>query len=112
MSRDDHSVSGNGIDAISLPFDLVELETFLAVAELGSFSAAAKKMHVSQPSVTNRVQRLEAMPKTTSSSARRAACRSRPTARSSRIARGSRFRICANCCWIFSRGRHRRDCAP
>jgi DNA-binding transcriptional LysR family regulator len=41
-------------------FDLAELETFLAVVELGSFSLAAKKLHVSQPSVTSRIQRLEA----------------------------------------------------
>lgn len=64
MSRDDHPVPAEGLDAISLRFDLVELETFLAVIELGSFSAAARKMHVSQPSVTNRVQRLESVMKT------------------------------------------------
>jgi DNA-binding transcriptional LysR family regulator len=40
-------------------FELAELETFMAVIELGSFSLAAKKLHVSQPSVTGRVQRLE-----------------------------------------------------
>jgi DNA-binding transcriptional LysR family regulator len=49
-----------GGDAPSMRFDLAELETFLAVVELGSFSLAAKKLHVSQPSVTSRVQRLEA----------------------------------------------------
>lgn len=38
---------------------LVELETFLAVAECGSFSQAAELLHVTQPSVTSRVQRLE-----------------------------------------------------
>ncbi|BAN26277.1 LysR family transcriptional regulator [Caballeronia insecticola] len=64
MSRDERFTSDEGIDAINLRFDLVELETFLAVVELGSFSAAARKMHVSQPSVTNRVQRLESMLKT------------------------------------------------
>jgi DNA-binding transcriptional LysR family regulator len=64
MSRDARSVTAESIDPISLRFELVELETFLAVIELGSFSAAAKKMHVSQPSVTNRVQRLESMLKT------------------------------------------------
>jgi DNA-binding transcriptional LysR family regulator len=47
-----------------LRFDLVELETFLAVAELGSFSAAARRLHISQPSVTGRVQRLESTLKT------------------------------------------------
>ncbi|MEJ7685546.1 MAG: LysR family transcriptional regulator [Variovorax sp.] len=39
--------------------DLAELETFAAVAELGSFSAAATRLHLGQPSVTNRIQRLE-----------------------------------------------------
>jgi len=43
---------------------LSDLETFVAVAELGSFSAAAQHLHVSQPAVTNRVQRLEAAIKT------------------------------------------------
>jgi DNA-binding transcriptional LysR family regulator len=42
-----------------LRIDLTELETFVAVVELGSFSQAAKRLHVSQPSVTARVQRLE-----------------------------------------------------
>ena len=45
--------------AASLHIDLSELETFLAVVELGSFSAAAARMHISQPSITARVQRLE-----------------------------------------------------
>ena len=36
-----------------------ELETFVAVSELGSFRRAAEKLGVSQPSVTSRVQRLE-----------------------------------------------------
>src|SRR5690606_21191519 len=36
-----------------------ELETFIAVSELGSFRRAAEKLGVSQPSVTSRVQRLE-----------------------------------------------------
>lgn len=40
--------------------DLAELETFVAVAKLGSFSLAAQQLHVTQPSVTGRVQRLEA----------------------------------------------------
>jgi len=42
-----------------LRLDLIELETFIAIVELGSFSQAALRMHVSQPSVTARVQRLE-----------------------------------------------------
>jgi DNA-binding transcriptional LysR family regulator len=40
-------------------FELAELETFLAVVRLGSFSLAAEELNVSQPSVTNRVKRLE-----------------------------------------------------
>lgn len=38
---------------------LSELETFIAVAECGSFSLAAKHLSVSQPAVTARVQKLE-----------------------------------------------------
>jgi len=37
-----------------------QLETFLAVAEAGSFRRAAERLQVSQPSVTTRIQRLEA----------------------------------------------------
>lgn len=44
----------------SAGIDLVELETFLAVAETASFSQAAERMHITQPSVTARIQRLEA----------------------------------------------------
>lgn len=52
---------GGQADLISaLGIELVELETFLVVAETGSFSAAAERLHVTQPSVTGRVQRLEA----------------------------------------------------
>ncbi len=41
--------------------DLVELETFIAVATAESFSSAAQQLHVTQPTVTGRIQRLEAM---------------------------------------------------
>lgn len=44
-----------------LRFGLDELQTFLVVAELGSFSRAAEKLNLSQPSVTGRIQRLEVM---------------------------------------------------
>jgi DNA-binding transcriptional LysR family regulator len=64
MSPDTRPVPPESADAISLRFDLVDLETFLAVVELGSFSEAAKRMHVSQPSVTSRVQKLESVLKT------------------------------------------------
>jgi DNA-binding transcriptional LysR family regulator len=42
-----------------LRFRLEDLETFLAVAETGSFSRAAEHLGLSQPSITSRVQRLE-----------------------------------------------------
>jgi len=42
-----------------LKFKLEDLETFLTVAELGSFSRAAEMLSLSQPSVTGRVKRLE-----------------------------------------------------
>ncbi|HEY0295985.1 MAG TPA: LysR family transcriptional regulator [Bordetella sp.] len=48
------------IDPPSLTrLELAELETFLWVAREGSFSVAARKLHLSQPAVTNRVRRLE-----------------------------------------------------
>lgn len=43
-----------------LSLDLAELETFVAVAQAGSFSAAAQQLCVTQPAVTGRVRRLEA----------------------------------------------------
>ena len=36
-----------------------ELETFLVIAELGSFSRAAERLALAQPSISNRIQRLE-----------------------------------------------------
>ncbi|CAM4073794.1 LysR family transcriptional regulator [Bordetella tumulicola] len=48
------------IDRPSLTrLDLSELETFLWVVQEGSFSDAARKLHLSQPAVTNRIKRLE-----------------------------------------------------
>ena len=43
----------------SLHIELVDLETFIAIVDLGSFSQTALRMHVSQPTVTARLQRLE-----------------------------------------------------
>ena len=40
--------------------NLQQLEYFLASAERGSFSAAAEALHLSQPSVSEQVRRLEA----------------------------------------------------
>ena len=42
-----------------LRFHLPELETFLVVLEEGSFSRAADRLAISQPSVSSRVKRLE-----------------------------------------------------
>lgn len=38
---------------------IAELETFLSVADLASFSRAAEQLHVSQPAVSKRIARLE-----------------------------------------------------
>ncbi len=40
-------------------FDFIDLHTFLAVAELGSFQRAAESLHLSQSAVTRRIQKLE-----------------------------------------------------
>ncbi len=40
-------------------FDFTDLNTFLVVADLGSFQRAAESLHVSQSAVTRRVQKLE-----------------------------------------------------
>ncbi|VVQ26524.1 LysR family transcriptional regulator [Pseudomonas fluorescens] len=40
-------------------FDLADLRGFLAVADLGSFSAAAQAMHLSQSALSRRVDKLE-----------------------------------------------------
>lgn len=49
------------VRAGTLRFGLLELETFLTVVDCGSFNAAARKLHISQPAVTHRIQRLEAI---------------------------------------------------
>ncbi len=48
----------------ALRLSLPELEAFLMVAKCGSFSEAALELHLTQPAVTARVQRLEAAVKT------------------------------------------------
>jgi DNA-binding transcriptional LysR family regulator len=39
--------------------DLATLNTFIAIAELGSFSAAAERLHLTQPAVSKRIASLE-----------------------------------------------------
>lgn len=40
-------------------FDLADLRAFVAVADLGSFRAAAENLHLSQPALSRRVDKLE-----------------------------------------------------
>lgn len=40
-------------------FDLADLRAFIAVADLGSFSAASQALHLSQPALSRRVEKLE-----------------------------------------------------
>ena len=40
-------------------FDLQELQAFVAVAERSSFRAAAEDLHLSQPALSRRVEKLE-----------------------------------------------------
>ncbi len=40
-------------------FDLADLRAFVAVAKLGSFSAAAGELHISQPALSRRIEKLE-----------------------------------------------------
>lgn len=50
----------NGVgDKERFDISLEDLQTFLAVADLGSFSRAADRLSLSQPSISNRVRRLE-----------------------------------------------------
>jgi DNA-binding transcriptional LysR family regulator len=47
------------VDRKPLAIEFADLETFIAVADTGSFSSAAGLLHVSQPAVTGRIKRLE-----------------------------------------------------
>lgn len=60
-SRPDLSFLGVETALATSGIELAELETFLVVSELGSFSRAAAKLHLSQPAVTLRVQKLETL---------------------------------------------------
>ena len=48
------------MDKERFDISLEDLQTFLAVADLGSFSRAADRLALSQPSISNRIKRLEA----------------------------------------------------
>jgi DNA-binding transcriptional LysR family regulator len=43
-----------------ISFDLLQLQAFIAVAERGSFRAAADQIHLSPPALSRRIERLEA----------------------------------------------------
>jgi DNA-binding transcriptional LysR family regulator len=45
---------------MSMNFDLADLRAFVAVAELNSFRAAAESIHLSQPALSRRIDKLEA----------------------------------------------------
>ncbi len=44
---------------MSMNFDLGDLRAFIAVADLGSFRAAAETIHLSQPALSRRIEKLE-----------------------------------------------------
>jgi len=44
---------------MSMNFDLADLRAFVAVAELSSFRAAAESIHLSQPALSRRIDKLE-----------------------------------------------------
>jgi len=44
---------------MSMNFDLADLRAFIAVAELASFRAAAETIHLSQPALSRRIDKLE-----------------------------------------------------
>ncbi|MDC7789627.1 LysR substrate-binding domain-containing protein [Rhodoplanes sp. TEM] len=46
---------------MNMNYEALDLRAFLAVAECGSFHAAAAALHVSQPALSRRIQRLEEM---------------------------------------------------
>jgi DNA-binding transcriptional LysR family regulator len=45
---------------MSMNFDLADLRAFVAVAEMNSFRAAATALHLSQPAISRRIEKLEA----------------------------------------------------
>jgi LysR family carnitine catabolism transcriptional activator len=48
------------VSPMPIQFTFAHVETFIAVAETGSFRAASERLHISQPAVSARIQQLEA----------------------------------------------------
>jgi DNA-binding transcriptional LysR family regulator len=46
---------------MSINFEALDLRAFISVAQLGSFHGAADALHLSQPALSRRIQRLESM---------------------------------------------------
>ncbi|MEJ8840649.1 LysR family transcriptional regulator [Ramlibacter sp. AN1133] len=42
-----------------MPIDFLGIEAFLAIAECGSFSLAAQRLHLSQTAISHRMRKLE-----------------------------------------------------
>lgn len=60
QADDDKKLSvGNEVEKHRFDISLEDLQTFIAVANLGGFGRAARHLNLSQPSVSNRVRRLE-----------------------------------------------------
>lgn len=55
-------------------FDFKELEAFVWVVRLGSFRKGAARLHITQPSISDRLTRLKPASASHCSSARRAPC--------------------------------------
>ncbi|HEX2282305.1 MAG TPA: LysR family transcriptional regulator, partial [Thermomicrobiales bacterium] len=45
--------------AILIDMELIEIEAFVAIAASGTFTAAAERLHISQPAISRRIDLLE-----------------------------------------------------
>jgi len=55
----DHGKMHFSARSMNLQFDLADLRAFVAIADLGSFRAAADAIHLSQPALSRRIEKLE-----------------------------------------------------